>query len=344
MRSKVTSWTLVFCTACLLAAGSAVAQTRHVLKLNSQWPATAAVSKSTQWFADEVRKRSNGEIEIRVFWAEALGKANENLSLMQKGGIEMADMSAGYFPAQLPFFVAPNSVPMAMNTVKQANTLMRRLVTEVPALAEEAKSNGIRPLFFHHLNPYLLVSKEPLTTVDQVKGRKIRTWGTDMPRMAQAVGMTPVTLSLPEIYEGLSRGVVDAAPFSVDLVLTYKIHEVARNISDITLWLGPSSGVWIAESFWQKLSPAQQKLMDAVAQEAWARDMDLTLEAEAVARKDLLAKGVRFHAFPEAERTRWRKALPDFFGDFIAAQEKRGKGDDARRMISIWHDVVENAK
>jgi hypothetical protein len=30
--------------------------------------------------------------------------------------------------------------------------------------------------------------------------------------------MTPVTLSLPEIYEGLGRGVIDAAPFSVDLV------------------------------------------------------------------------------------------------------------------------------
>jgi TRAP-type C4-dicarboxylate transport system substrate-binding protein len=311
------------------------------LKLNSQWPATTAGSKVDQWFADEVKKRTNGEVEIRIFWSEALGKANENLSLIQSGAIEMGAMSPGYFPKQLPFHAAPNSIPMAMNSVKQANVLMRRLLTEVPAMQAEAKANGVRTLFFHHLNPYLLVSKEPLTTLPAVRGNKIRTWGTDMPRMAQAAGMTPVTLSLPEIYEGLSRGVVDAAPFSVDLVMNYKIFEVAKNVSEITLWLGPSWGVWIGEAAWQKLTPAQQKVMLEVADEANARDMEATLAAEKTAREELLKRNVKFHAFPDADKQQWKKALPDFFGEFIAAQEQVGKGPDARKMIAIWREVVE---
>lgn len=326
-----------------LAAASycGVASARTTLKLNSQWPATTAGSKVDQWFADEVKKRSNGEVEIRIFWSEALGKAGENLSLMQSGAVEMGAMSPAYFPKQLPFHTAPNSIPMAMTSVAQANALMKRLLAEVPAFQEEAKANGVRTLFFHHLNPYLLVSKEPLTTLASVRGKKLRTWGTDMPRMAQAAGMTPVTLSLPEIYEGISRGVIDAAPFSVDLVMNYKLFEVARNISEITLWLGPSWGVWIAESAWQKLSPATQKVILEVADEANRRDMEATVAAEKSAREDLLKRGVRFHKFAEVDRLQWQKALPDFFGDFIAAQEKAGKGSDARRMIAIWKDVVE---
>ncbi len=320
------------------------ANAKTVLKLNSQWPATTAGSKVDQWFADEVNKRTNGEVEIKIFWSEALGKANENLSLMQKGAVEMGAMSPAYFPTQLPFHTAPNSLPMAMLTVTQANALMKRLMAEVPAFAAEAKANGVRTLFFHHLNPYLLVSKEPLTNLQALKGKKIRTWGTDMPRMAQAQGMTPVTLSLPEIYEGLGRGVVDAAPFSVDLVVAYKIYEVAKNISEVTLWLGPSWGVWIGEPAWQKLSPQHQKVMLDVATEASQRDMEATMAAEQVARDDLIKRGVKFHPFPEGDKQKWKASLPDYFAEFIAAQEKLGKGADAAKMVAIWKEVVATVK
>lgn len=331
--------------AALLAVWShGPAEAKTTLKLNSQWPATTAGSKVDQWFADEIKRRTNGDVEIRIFWSEALGKAAENLSLLKSGAIEMGAMSPGYFPTQLPFHAAPNSIPMAMETVKQANVLMKRLAAEVPAFQAEAKANGVRTLFFHHLNPYLLVSREPITTVEAMKGRKIRTWGTDMPRMAQAVGATPVTLSLPEIYESLSRGVVDSAPFSVDLVVNYKIYEVAKNVSEMTLWLGPSWGVWIGDSAWQKLTPAQQKVLTDVAEEARERDYKVTIEAEAAAREELKKRGVAFHPFPEAEKAKWRGALPNFFADFIAAQEKNGKGDDARKAVAIWKEVVATVK
>lgn len=326
--------------ASILTAGATAAWAQTTLKLNSQWPATTAGSKIDQWFADEIARRTNGEVKIRIFWSEALGKASENLSLLQSGAIEMAAMSAGYFPAQLPLHAAPNSIPMAVDTVEQASTLMRRLASEVPGFAEEAKDNGVRALFFHHLNPYLLVSKQPITSVDQMDGLRMRTWGTDMPRMVEAVGGVPVTLSLPEIYEALGRGVVDTAPFSVDLVLNYKIHEVADHISEITLWLGPSWAVWISEQAWRDLTPAQQAVFLAVAEEARQRDLKATKAAEKEARRALAEAGVTFHAFPAAEKRRWREALPDFFGDLIARMEARGKGDDARQAVAIWREVT----
>ena len=329
---------------CLATAAPVAAAAKVTFKLNSQWPANTAGSKVDQWFAEEVKKRTNGDVEIRMFWAEALGKANENLSLMQKGAIEMAAMSPAYFPEQLPFHTAPNSIPMAMSSVPQANVLMSRLMKEVPAYAEEAKANGVKALYFHHLNPYLLVSKEPLPNFESVKGKKIRTWGNDMPKMAQAAGMTPVTLSLPEIYESLGRGVVDAAPFSVDLVVNYKIYEVAKNVSEITLWLGPSWGVWISQTAWAQLTPDQQKIMEEVATEAAKRDMEATIAAESAARKELAEKGVKFIAFPDADKAKWKAANPDFFADWIAAMDKQGKGADARKTVAIWKEVVEKVK
>ena len=169
-----------------------------------------------KWWASEIEKRTSGEIKIKIFYEGVLGKANENLALIQNGSIDLAAMSPSYFPAELPFHSAPNSIPMAMARVEEATELMERLLTEVPEFDEEAKRNGMKALFFHHLNPYLLVCKEPAGGVDDMAGRKVRTWGRDMPRMVQAAGAVPVTLGLADLYEALGRGTVDCIPFSVD--------------------------------------------------------------------------------------------------------------------------------
>lgn len=310
------------------------------LTLNSQWPSTTVGSQIDQWFADEIKRRTDGAVEIKIFWSEGLGAPKETLILMQEGAIDMAVLSPGYFPAELPFHAAPNSIPMAMRSVNQATVLMTRLVEEVPAFREEQQANGIRSLFFHHLNPYLLVSTEPITSVEAMKGKKMRTWGSEMPRMVQAVGGTPVTLMMPEIYESLARGVIDTAPFAVDLVETYKLYEPAKHISEITLWLGPSAATWISEDAWSRLTPEQQKILTEVAEEARDRDAHAVMEAAALARESLQSKGVAFHKFPEEEARKWRDANPDFFSGFVERMEKDGKGDSAREVVEIWQEVV----
>ena len=324
--------------AALMAAQQAVAKV--TLRANSQWPETHAGSQVDKWWAEEIRKRTNGEVDIQLFFGGALGKAKENLELLRTNAIDIAMMSPGYFPAQLPMHAAPNSIPMAMSSVDQATELMERLMDEVPALDQEARENGVKTLFFHHLNPYLLVCKDPVTSVADMSGKKMRTWGAALPRAVEAVGGTPVTLFLPELYEGLSRGTVDCIPFSVDLMVNYKIHEVAKNVSEITIWEGPTNATWIALASWIKLTPEQQRIVQEVSREAMRMDRDATLAAGGEARKALEGLGVKFHSFSPDEQQKWKDANPDFFADFIKEMEGKGKGDAARKMIEIWREVT----
>jgi TRAP-type C4-dicarboxylate transport system substrate-binding protein len=328
------------CFALLLMGFLATAvEAKIVLRLNHQFPAAAVGSKIDQWFADEVKKATNGEVEIQIFWSNALGAAKENLTLIRNGAIDMAAMSPGYFPAELPFFCAPNSIPMALDTICQSSTLMKTAVEKIPAFSEEAKRNGLETLFFHVLNPYLLVTREPVTKVEDMKGKKIRTWGEDMPKMIQAAGGTPVNIFLPELYENLQRGVIDGCPFSVDFVVTYKIYEVAKNISEVVLWEGPAWGVWMSSKSWEKLSPQQQKIIKEIAEQARQKDLLATAEAEKDARKTLKEKGVQFNAFSAAELAKWHKANPDFFADWIAKMEKTGQGAQAKATVELWKNI-----
>ncbi|MEO5733407.1 MAG: TRAP transporter substrate-binding protein DctP [Rubrivivax sp.] len=310
------------------------------LKMSSQWNENTVTSEADRWWADQLDQRSKGQIKIKLYYSGALGKAGENLQLIRSGGVELVNMSASYFGADLPLFTAPNSIPMAMAEVPQASQLMRRLMAEVPALDDEAKRNGVKALWFHNLNPYVLVCRDPIDGLEGVKGKKIRTWGSDMPRMVQAAGAVPVTLGLTELYEGLSRGTVDCIPFSVDLMVNYKIYEVAKHVYDVTLWLGPTSGVWMNRATWDALPAAQQKLIQQVSSEAADKDRDLTLAAATTAVAKLKTEGVQFHSFSAADKAAWKAANPDFFASFIDTQTKAGRGDAAKKMVSIWGDVV----
>ena len=323
-----------------LVLGLASGTSAKSLRMSSQWTETTAGAKVDKWWASEIEKRTNGAVKIKIFWAGVLGKAKENLGLIQQGAIDLAAMSPGYFPSELPFHAAPNSIPMTMSRPDQATALMERLLTEVPEFDKEAKRNGMKALFYHHLNPYLLVCKDPAKSVADMKGRKVRTWGKDMPRMVQAAGGVPVTLGLAELYEGLSRGTVDCIPFSVDLMVNYKIYEVAKHIHSITLWEGPTNAVWMASKVWDGLTQDQQKIVQEVSFQAAMRDRDQVIAAGGKAIATLKSKGVQFHDFPKSEAKKWKAANPDFFGDFIKAQTAAGKGADAEKTIKIWREVV----
>jgi TRAP-type C4-dicarboxylate transport system substrate-binding protein len=325
-----------------LFAGLSTAVSAKTLRMSNQWTETTAGAKVDKWWVSEIERRTGGTVKIQIFWAGVLGKAKENLGLIQQGAIDLAAMSPGYFPAELPFHAAPNSIPMAMSRPDQATALMERLLTEVDEFDKEAKRNGMKALFFHHLNPYQLVCKEPAKSVSDMKGRKIRTWGKDMPRMVQAAGGVPVTLGLAELYEGLSRGTVDCIPFSVDLMVNYKIYEVAKHMHEITLWEGPTNAVWISEKVWNDLTAEQQKIIQEVSFEAARRDRDQVIAAGDAAIATLKSKGVKFHKFPKVEAAKWKAANPDFFGDFIKDQTAAGRGEDAKKTIKIWREIVKN--
>lgn len=54
----------------------------------------------------------------------------------------------------------------------------------------------------------------------------------------------------------------------------------------------------------------------------------------------LKENGVTFHEFPQAEKDKWRDALPDFFTDGITTMDEKGKGDAARQDVAIWKEFI----
>ena len=80
------SRTFATLTAALVAVGfSATAGAETTLRMSSQWTENTIGSQVDKWWSQEIEKRTKGQVKIKIFFEGALGKAKENLTLIQQG-------------------------------------------------------------------------------------------------------------------------------------------------------------------------------------------------------------------------------------------------------------------
>lgn len=321
-----------------LLASPSVAQVKEMeLRYANFLPATLVQSKVDQWFVDELAKRSNGKVTMRISWAESLGKAREILGLVSRGAVESGGTAPGYFPAQIPFIAAPNSLPLSIDNRRQAQIIMHTLWNEIPAMQEEARQNGFYPLFWHALDPYYLVCRTPIRTLADLKGKKLRSWGEDIPRAIQTAGAVPVTVFPAELYESLQRGVLDCAVYPLEAAASIKLHEVAKYVTLMNF--GAISGwpQFYNLKLWESWPEETKKLFRDVAEDAKKIELKWMEEGDARARETMKAAGVEFIDFPEQKK--FESMAPDFLQDWAARMEKSGKGAEAAKMAKRWREL-----
>jgi TRAP-type C4-dicarboxylate transport system substrate-binding protein len=332
---------VVCATLALLASGaysnSADAQEELNLRFADFLPATLPQTQIDQWFADELGRRSNGKIKIRIFFGGALGKATELLKLVSEGGVQIAATSPSYFPAQLPFMAPTNSLPLTFKDAPQAQKIIPALYSGTPAMQEEMRQLNLHPLFWHVLDPYYMICRTPVRSLADLKGKKIRSYGEDVPRLYQAVGAVPINLLPAELYESLQKGTIDCTPYSLGTAVSLKLYEVAKYVTFMSIG---SPGGWpqfYNLKTWESFSPETKKLFIDVANDAQKLELQRIVEADAEARKTMKAAGVEFIDFPDQQKL--EAMAPDFLQEWVNKMEKLGKGPEATRMAKLWRDL-----
>jgi TRAP-type C4-dicarboxylate transport system substrate-binding protein len=307
------------------------------LKFGHFAPSTTAHGQVDQWFADEVAKRSNGQITIKIFWSGAAGKAMELLNLVGKGALDIAAVPASYYPAQLPFLSAPSALPLALPSPQKAQEIVYALWESTPEMHEEAKRANVHPLLFHTLNVYHLLGSKQIRTIDDLKGKKIRSQGEYIPKMLAAVNAVPITVLPGEFYESLQRGSVDFMVLPWDLMVAFKLQEVGKYGSTISLGSLISNPQWYNLKKWEQMPDNVKKLLEKVAKDALPLDLAKVQESERKALKVMSDAGVEIIPFQDQEK--FNAVMPDFIEEWVSNMKKIGKGAEAEEMAKRWRKL-----
>ena len=288
-------------------------------------------------FAAAVAERTGGRVSIEITYAGGLGAGPELLQLAGRGAVDMVALVPGYFADQLLYW-RTFQIPFVFKSPTQALEISFDAVADLPVFSEELSTYGVKYLFHQPLGDYYFTGKNPACdTVDALKGKKLRSFGADIPQLMSGIGAVPVTVPVPELYEALQRDAIDYSTINRGNVLANKYYEVAPNNCGPVFSIAGHLIV-ISERAWSRLPADIQTIMTEEARKAGEAYMAAIDAAENDAQKQIEAKGGTFKPIPQAELDKWRAMAPDVLQLWVDGMAAKGQGEKAAEVAKYLRE------
>ena len=193
---------------------------------------TMVSSTSFVWTAmhvpwlDKVERESGGRIRFERFPAMQLGGTPANLYDQARDGVAdvtwtVPGWTAGRFPRVEAF-----ELPFMMNSAEATSKALWEYVqTVVPDEFRE-----VHTLALHVHGPGVIHSRDRVVrSPADLRGMRVRGPTRQATRLLAALGATPVGMPMPQIPEALTRGMIDAAVISWEIVPSIRLQELVRH-------------------------------------------------------------------------------------------------------------------
>lgn len=241
-----------------------------------KWKAVATSRPTPQfalwtWLAEELDKRTNGQVKTDVVSLPELGLTGFELVRVTRAGlVDVSDVILSYVAGDVPAIEGvdlPGLFPDMDASVKAHIGFM-------PAVKKnEDKLGGV--VLGGYLWPgQYIFSRKPIRSPADLKGLKVRVYGTAQTEFARALGMEAVSIAFAETYTALERGTVDAAITGTYPGFALKFYEVSKYLVDINH--GPVGGVFVvSKRTWDRLSPELRATLTKLGQEFSERGWEI---------------------------------------------------------------------
>lgn len=282
-----------------------------VIKMGTKMPDESLEGRMFQYFADTVHERSDGEITIQLYPAEQLGKGNTQVDNVLNGTQQIYAEGINYF-SDLDSRVNLSSVPFLFRDFDHYQKFNKGEMGQ--DIQETLIENNVRILNdernFRRGPERVLLSKEPVVTVDDLQGLKIRSFESKTYSQAyEHVGTNPTVVAWTETYLALNQNLVDAAASPLSLVWGMKFTEVAPHMSMVDEY---QQDVVLAmnEEFFQGLTKEHQNILIDVANETG--EVNNEQINEVVDEQLALMKEEHDIEMHEIDKEEWAEAFEDF--------------------------------
>ncbi len=261
--------------------GAAAPAKKVTINLAHVLPESAASAQACVKFKEIVEKETNGEIEVKLFPASALGNERDINENLNNGSLQMVytspgAMGAAFYP-ELQVLDAPFLFRDADHAMKAArgDNIMRDLVADL-----ESKTN-IKILDLWYRAPrYFYTIDKPIRTPDDAKGVKLRVPDIEIYyESLAALGFSVTPVAYGETYGALQQGIVQGLEGPMDLTWGMKFQEVTKYVS-LAGWNSGLGPIAINQDFFDSLTPEQQEIIQKAAIEAGDYNTQVTLDGE----------------------------------------------------------------
>ena len=319
----------------LLVAGLVflAAQAFGQVKLNYSifFPASHRNSVLAAEWAKEVEKRTDGQVQITLFYGGTLTPADKCYDGVVKGisdlGMSVFSYTMGRFP-----LIEVLDLPLGSKT----GLVATRLVNDFYNKFKPKELDDVKVMYLHAHGPGLLHTKTPVRTLEDLKGMKIRATGTTA-KIVSALGAAPVAMPMSDSYDALSRGVTQGIVCPTESLQGWKLGEVIKySTQDYGAAYSVNFFVVMNKDKWNSLPADVQRAIEQVNAEwidktgnAWD-EMDKAGNAFAAGLGDTIIP------LSAEENARWAKAVQPLFDEYV--KDKTAKGLPAAEALKFCRD------
>jgi TRAP-type C4-dicarboxylate transport system substrate-binding protein len=316
------------------SAPEAVAKTYN-FTYSTFFPPTHIQTKVPQAWAAEIEKRSKGQIKIKLFTGGSLTPAPQIYDGVVKGISDFGLSVFAYSPGRFPVIAAidnPLGYPNAFVATRAINELYRKFKPK------ELSDVHVCYLFAH--GPGLLhTANKPVSTLEDVKGLKIRSTGTSQ-LIVRAFGAAPVAMSQGETYDALKKNIVDGTLVPIEALEGFKQAEVLK-YTTLTYSASYSQGFFVVMNLkkWNSLPQDLQKIVTEVSKEYEEITAKAWGDSDKSGYKFAENMGHEFIKLSDAESAKFKEAVKPVFDEYV--KNATDKGVDGQAVFDAVKQMVE---
>jgi len=330
-----------FAGAMLMGAGQAHAATTW--KIQSTWDAgTVGYTLFEDW-CQSIEAKSGGELKFQCFPAKAVAADNNSLfDSVRSGVLQGMNPFTLYWAGKIPASVFLSSYPAGPDQPHQWDTMFYSMGM-LEKTREIYKKFG---LFYvgpiqHDAN--IIHSKQPVNSLADLKGMKIRVPGGMVAEVFQQFGVSTVSLPGSDIFPALEKGTIDAADF-VGPAVNYELG--FSQVTDYIIFGPPGvmsiyqpvdlMDLTVSMRAWNSISPELQQLVEDEVR-IYSQKHYLAIQARNIeAMEKFKADGDTVTRLSQEDVETWRKAaIPIWFN-------WANKNEDARAILDIQLEYMMN--
>lgn len=289
-------------------------------------------------FIKEVEEKTQGRVKIYFHPGSVLVKGDETYDAVKTGTVDMGftlqSYTRGIFPLTSIF-----EFPFMFTSSTQACLTAAELLKTNEAFQKEY--GDVIPIWVGATDTSMMISTKKVNKIDDFKGLRIRTPGTIQNDVCNALGIVPVSMPYPEVYDAIQRGVVDGTFGPQCSILEFNFQEVAKELLQFELYVTPLF-VSMNKAAWEKISPEDQATIREIADKLPKKigaQYDSRVEAD---KKIWEQHGLHMNSLPDEEMQKIHTLLEPLVEKWLSDMES--KGIPAREVYAEIKRLAEKNK
>ena len=301
------------------------------------FPPAAKHSQICEAFVKELEERSGGRIKTSYFGGGSLLKPPGMYKGIEMGIADMGFAHIEYTPGRFPVTEACD-LPLGYPSGWVSNMVVNDFYNKF----KPKEWDKVKVLWMHASTPNVMITTKRVSRLEDLKGLTIRAPGR-VGDTVKALGASPAPMPIMEVYDGLSKGVIQGVNTPFETLKTFRFAEVAKYTT--SSWqVGNIYTFYVAmnKRSYDKLPPDLKEIFDELCGEYKEKFALMWNSVDFDGRDFADEKGVEVLQLSTDEVENWKEQTEPVVANYIKDMTQKGfSEDEVRGWISFLRERID---